>query len=334
MKKLLIMNLALIAVFLSTEVANAQIIYSDNDYGCGWENYANAITRENSWEVGVNLLEYASGGASSVNMAQIIYSGDWNPDPSALPNLSGQYNSRTSNIMTYSNIDLATADLSNVDLLYITGHASSVGLSAAQKAALKDYLDNGGVLFADDCSNYLDNEGFETSFRNLITELYGSSLGVLASDHAIYSSYYALNGSDFSYTAAGNGTEWNQEPLEGYTVSITVTIDIKPGSFPNSINPNAGGVIPVAILSTDDFDASTVDPETVALNGEGARGKGKSGRYGSLEDVDGDGDLDLVVQIENEINWAENVTEATLTGKTWDGIPIQGTDTVNIVPPE
>ena len=122
--------------------------------------------------------------------------------------------------------------------------------------------------------------------------------------------------------------EWEQ--LQG----VEVDIDIKPGSFPNSINPNAGGVISVAILTTDIFDASTVDPQTVALDGAGARGKGKSGRYGSMEDVDGDGDLDLVVQVVNEINWAENTTEATLTGMTWDDIPIEGTDSVNIVPPE
>ncbi|MHC4172595.1 MAG: hypothetical protein ACYST5_06595 [Planctomycetota bacterium] len=124
------------------------------------------------------------------------------------------------------------------------------------------------------------------------------------------------------------------EALLTFEVATPVEIDIKPGSFPNSINPNAGGVIPVAILTTDDFDASTVDPETVALEGADARGKGKSGRFGSMEDVDADGDLDLVVQIENVILWAPDATEATLTGLTNDNTPIEGTDSVNIVPPD
>ena len=50
-----------------------------------------------------------------------------------------------------------------------------------------------------------------------------------------------------------------------------VDIDIKPYSFPNSINLGLQGVIPVAILSTTDFDVTDeltgVDPETVMLAG-------------------------------------------------------------------
>jgi len=56
-----------------------------------------------------------------------------------------------------------------------------------------------------------------------------------------------------------------------------------------------------------------------------------------LEDVDSDGDLDLIVQIPNTIVWAEDATEATLTGNLkaeYGGSPVEGTDSVNIVPPE
>ena len=42
-------------------------------------------------------------------------------------------------------------------------------------------------------------------------------------------------------------------------------IDIKPGSDPNPINPGSNGLIPVAILSSEDFDATTVDPATIEL---------------------------------------------------------------------
>ena len=41
---------------------------------------------------------------------------------------------------------------------------------------------------------------------------------------------------------------------EGKCKVRTVGIDIKPGSFPNSINLKGKGVIPVAILSTTTFD--------------------------------------------------------------------------------
>jgi len=44
-------------------------------------------------------------------------------------------------------------------------------------------------------------------------------------------------------------------------------IDIKPGSCPNPFNGKSNGSVPVAILGSDVFDATSVDPMTVELEG-------------------------------------------------------------------
>ena len=107
--------------------------------------------------------------------------------------------------------------------------------------------------------------------------------------------------------------------------STTIGIDIKPGSFPNSINLRSKGVVPVAILTTPDFDASTVDPETVEL-------AGAAPVKWHLVDVSGDGRADLLLHFETQqLQLTSASTEATLTGKTFGGTPIQGTDYVRIV---
>jgi hypothetical protein len=105
-----------------------------------------------------------------------------------------------------------------------------------------------------------------------------------------------------------------------------VEIDIKPGSEPNSINLNSKGKIPVAILTNEEFDASTVDPVTVSF------AEASPVRW-TVENVDGDGDMDLLFHFKTqEMNLDQDSTEATLTGITYDGRIIEGTDTVNIVP--
>jgi hypothetical protein len=107
---------------------------------------------------------------------------------------------------------------------------------------------------------------------------------------------------------------------------IAVDIDIKPGSFPNSINLKSKGVIPVAILTTETFDATTVDPTSVEFTGALPL------RW-AVEDVDGDGDLDLIIHFKTqETGIAAGDTGATLTGATFGGVPIVGTDSVRTVP--
>jgi len=107
---------------------------------------------------------------------------------------------------------------------------------------------------------------------------------------------------------------------------IDIKIDIKPWSCPNSINLKSHGVIPVAILTTDVFDALTVDPDTVLF------ASAPPVRW-AVEDVDDDGDMDIILHFKTqETNIMPGDTEATLTGQTFDGAPIIGTDSVRTVP--
>ncbi len=140
-----------------------------------------------------------------------------------------------------------------------------------------------------------------------------------------------------------DGWRWNDQGqlhdnLRGYVAeegAIQVQIDIKPCSDLNIINcRNRNGVIPVAILSTDDFDATIVDHTTVIF--EGASETHINKRTGlprrHEKDVDHDGDTDLVFHFrrcETDLTCESEV--GVLTGSTFDGYLIYGEDDVRMV---
>ena len=105
-----------------------------------------------------------------------------------------------------------------------------------------------------------------------------------------------------------------------------IVIDIKPGSYPNSINLKSKGVIPVGVLTTYAFEASMVDPNTVLFAGA------KPVRW-ALEDIYRDGFIDMIFHFKTqELMLYKDSTEATLTGYTLDGFYFEGKDSVSIVP--
>ena len=116
-------------------------------------------------------------------------------------------------------------------------------------------------------------------------------------------------------------------------IPYTVQIDIKPGSFPNCFNINGHGVIPVAILGSEDFDVSDVNTESLLFAGMEVRVRGNKGPLCSTEDVNGDSYPDLVCHFEDQPeNWAGGDDTATLQGELNDGAIIEGHDSICIVP--
>jgi hypothetical protein len=135
-------------------------------------------------------------------------------------------------------------------------------------------------------------------------------------------------------------TQWALLVLEYIVPPYEVLIDIKPGSFPNSINPDQNGTTPVAILSTPEFDAATVDPDSLTFGHTGDevslayRGKKNPRPQVGYEDVNGDGLIDLVAHFITELCcFVEGDEVGHLKGETYDGLDIFGSDSVRIVPP-
>lgn len=111
---------------------------------------------------------------------------------------------------------------------------------------------------------------------------------------------------------------------------VDMMIDIRPGGDNNPINLASKGVIPVAILTTETFDALAVDASTIAF---GPLGAPIAHVRAHVEDVDHDGDLDLLVHFRvRETGIQQGDTEACLSAKLLDGRPVQACDMISIVP--
>ena len=151
----------------------------------------------------------------------------------------------------------------------------------------------------------------------------------------------------------------------GFTVPASssfvlgVFVDVKPMSCPNPLNVRSKGVLPVAILGTEDFDVRAVDPASIELNlvnlglADGARVCPLRWAYEDvatpyLADWDGcheagpDGYLDLVLMFDTPEVVALNLSEhpdgdvvfLQITGNLKEeatGSPIIGQDAIVII---
>jgi len=153
----------------------------------------------------------------------------------------------------------------------------------------------------------------------------------------------------------------------GQCVVQCVPVDIKPTSCPNPLNTKSNGVIPVAILGTEDFDVNQIDPETIRLEGVAPLRwawedvatpfepyTGKEDCYLDCNTLDTDGYLDLTLKFDTqellltmgtsaemlELSdgelTASDLTDGqclvlTLEGELWDGTLITGEDVVKIL---
>lgn len=111
-----------------------------------------------------------------------------------------------------------------------------------------------------------------------------------------------------------------------YQIATGIDIDVKPGDELNYINLKSHGKTPIAILSTATFDAGTVDPFTITVAGAPVSLRSNGTTASSLEDVNGDGLLDLVVHVSTRALQPTSPNQVLLEAYTVLGERLWGSD--------
>ena len=150
-----------------------------------WQSYK----PESAFRLGVNIMNYASSMrawakdvaeaskfqdklasySDTVSMAQIVYDGVWKTRHKGLPMLLQSFNAKTGIPVKFGLKELRLSDsgIFNSPIIYLTGH-EHFELNADEKAGLKRYLENGGVLFAEACCG---RKAFDKAFREIMTAI-------------------------------------------------------------------------------------------------------------------------------------------------------------------
>ena len=126
---------------------------------------------------------------------------------------------------------------------------------------------------------------------------------------------------------------------------IEAVVDIKPGSCPNPLNVKSKGILPVAILGTEDLDVTEIDVASIQLAGvdpnrsnyEDVFGPGFDANDCNCTESGPDGYLDLTLKFETqmiveaigEVNHGDELV-LELTGVLSDETPIEGSDCIII----
>lgn len=149
--------------------------------------------------------------------------------------------------------------------------------------------------------------------------------------------------------------------MGAYEFQLVLALDIKPGGCPNPLNAMSHGMLPVAVLGMEDFDAALIDISSLTIaraDGIGdsvSPNEGPPGPHTTLDDVatpfdgelcnchdlDGDGITDLVIHFSTpqivEAMQLENLPdgsqiELVISGMLTDTTPFTAIDCIELVP--
>lgn len=134
---------------------------------------------------GVNRL------STSFKIVRLQYQGggDWYNDPSAEVNMMDYLKKNTVidvDEPKFYTVDISSDDIFNYPFILITGHGN-INFSDSEVKRLREYLERGGFLYADD--DYGMNEPFKREMKKVFPD---EEMKELPFDHKIYSSHFSF----------------------------------------------------------------------------------------------------------------------------------------------
>ena len=112
-----------------------------------------------------------------------------------------------------------------------------------------------------------------------------------------------------------------------FAPTVPVVIDVRPGNASNKIFPNKSGKVPVAILSSNEFNAVQVNPASLEF---GYADASVAEPPKINQNVDGEFGNDMVAKFNvQDAGIFCDDTEVTLTGATYAGDPFISTDSID-----
>jgi hypothetical protein len=136
--------------------------------------------------------------------------------------------------------------------------------------------------------------------------------------------------------ACDHGSMGGMDGMEG-CMCIHPVVDVKPGSYPNTINLKSKGLVPVALLGSNNFDVEGVKLETVGLHPKGDCSAAVKPVKEAFEDVNGNGIIDAVFFFKTQdlaLTFTVEDTAACLHGNMVEsGIHFCGHDSIAVKAP-
>jgi len=159
---------------------------------------------------------------STFTFTRISYnSGDWNTDqrmPSNILNSLIEYTTIPVN-PNEKVVALGSNDLFESPFCYLSGH-KLVQFNSQEATNFKNYVNNGGFVFVDDCNHDIDGL-FARSFETQMANLFGkSALQKIPKEHELYRSFFRFEKGPPTTSFELNG--WGDDLVHDYLKAIHV----------------------------------------------------------------------------------------------------------------